>query len=128
MFLQYSRRYTKPEVALNGNMFLSEARDLCEDRLRGEKQKLQQQQEEVLKLQSVLKLHLNIKKDIKKQINQDFHNFCEERFGCIFPLLQDLSGHDTMSTVSLLLLKVIFFSKKLQIPWKFRYSSFFYVS
>lgn len=59
---------------------LNEAEETCENELKVQAIELQHQQEEVLKLQSLLKLFLTKRSDIKKQLNDDFQRFCIEKY------------------------------------------------
>lgn len=101
MYLKFSTKQ-KQDTPFAKSKGLEQAESTSEDRLKMEQQKLQQKQEDVLKLQSILKLYLALKRDLKKHINKDFVSFCNEKFGFIVPHTHELNELDIMSTVSIL--------------------------
>lgn len=59
---------------------LDDAEEVCEQELKTQMLELQDQQEEVLKLQSLLKLFLIKRRNTKKQMNNDFMKYCMENY------------------------------------------------
>lgn len=64
----------------NNEIIISDAQGMCERQLKTQIAEMERQQEEVLKLQSLLKLFLVKRREIRKQMNNDFNKYCMEKF------------------------------------------------
>lgn len=91
-------------------VILNEAQEICETQLKIQEVEMQKQQEEVLKLQSLLKFFLMKRRDIKKQLNDDFQKFCIDNYNMpmvptdVFHeeddfMLLEIDNEDTLSPV-----------------------------
>jgi hypothetical protein len=64
----------------SGEIILSEFEKCCMKELESSKQEQLEMQELVLKCQAELKAHINICKEVKKELKNSFDEFCKEKY------------------------------------------------
>lgn len=79
---------------LTDEMILNEAEEMCEEQYKKLVEELEYQQEEVLKLQSLLKLFTMKRRDIKKAMQDDFQKYCLENYNIPLVPLETFDGDD----------------------------------
>lgn len=72
--------------------FKSQLEELCEENLKEAEQELTMQQEIVLKYQTELKITLETYNRERKSLNEEFDQYCREKFGTLLPELNNSSS------------------------------------
>lgn len=72
----------------NGDIVITDLEKQCEDSLNNAQNDVVDQQEKLLKCQTELKIAIDQCKNLKKDIQDDFENFCLEMFQTVVPKLE----------------------------------------
>lgn len=69
--------------------YLKKLEDNLNNQLKINERKLLERQENVLKHQTDLKLHLNVRQNIKNQIKGEFNEYCQQNLNVIVPIFEE---------------------------------------